>query len=224
MVVFSLLNDFILITQFKDDLKKQNQKNFHSLITCSLDCRFYNCGFCVKALLNDFILITQFKGESFQNKTKKPKQKIKNSLTKTDFPWPVQKSSFSLTCNKIPWLFHDLEKIFFSLTFSLTVATLTSDIWKKVYKLGKIRKSRIAGCPVVIFKRCSRLYVTQHSAHQYFQAFQSHLLYLTNHCNRHVTIWCIFYQIFNVNSYSKFFRKAFKALGSGNSSIFPWRI
>ena len=55
MLVFSPLNDFILITQFKDDFKKK-QKN---LITCSLDCRFFNCNYWVKALLNDFILITQ---------------------------------------------------------------------------------------------------------------------------------------------------------------------
>ena len=73
MVVFNLLNDSILITQFKDDFKTENQKPFHHLITCSLDYRFLNCNYWVKALLNDFILITQLMDESFQIKTKKSK-------------------------------------------------------------------------------------------------------------------------------------------------------
>ena len=90
MVVFSPLNDFILITQFKDDFKKK-QKNFHPLIMCSLDCRFFNCNYWVKALLNDFILITQVKDESFQNKTKKSK------ILKKKFP---DQDRFSLTFSK----------------------------------------------------------------------------------------------------------------------------
>ena len=73
--VFGLLNDSILIAQFKDVFFQTNKKkpNLHSLITCSLDCRFFNSSYWVKALLTDFILVTQFKDESFQNKTKKLK-------------------------------------------------------------------------------------------------------------------------------------------------------
>ena len=46
---------------------------------------------------------------------------FQNSLT---FPWLLLKFQNSLTNFKIPWQFPDLEKIFFSLTFSLTVDTL----------------------------------------------------------------------------------------------------
>ena len=46
---------------------------------------------------------------------------FQNSLT---FPWLLLKFQNSLTNFKIPWQFPDLEKFFFSLTFSLTVDTL----------------------------------------------------------------------------------------------------
>ena len=55
------------------------------------------------------------------DKKKYPGHSSQNSLT---YPWLTHIQRFSLTFYRIPWLFPDLEKLKFSLTFPWPLATL----------------------------------------------------------------------------------------------------